>query len=151
MNTKQLFIATLCFMSVASFSQNKLKDKQDQIKSIKVTFITNELNLTSDEATKFWPVYNAFEDKQQQVRKTKLKGYLNRMDDDKLDNLSEKEAATLLSQMESAEEELYQLKKKFNVDVRSVLPAAKVLKLKKAEDKFNRKLLQQFKAKRNKR
>lgn len=151
MKTKQLFVVALCFISIASFSQNKLKDKQDQIKSIKVTFITNELNLTSDEATKFWPVYNAFEDKQQQVRKTKLKGYLNRMDDDKLDNLSEKEAATLLSQMESAEEELYQLKKKFNVDVRSVLPAAKVLKLKKAEDKFNRKLLQQFKAKRNKR
>ena len=151
MKTKQLFVAALCLVSIASFSQKRLKEKHDQIKSIKVAFITNELNLTSDEATKFWPIYNAFEDKQQEVRKTKLKGYLNRMDDDKLDNLSEKEAATLLSQMESAEEELYQLKKKFNVDVRTVLPAIKVLKLKKAEDKFNRKLLQQFKAKRNKR
>lgn len=128
-----------------------MKEKQDQIKAIKVAFITNELNLTSNEAAKFWPIYNTFEDKQLEVRKTKLKGSLHRMNDEQLDNITENEATLILSQMESAEEDLFQLKKKFNLDIRAILPAAKILKLKKSEDNFNRKLLQQFKEKRNKR
>jgi len=56
----------------------------------------------------------------------------------------------MLTQIESAEEDLFLLKKKFNADIRAVLPASKIVKLKKAEEKFNRKLLQQFKEKRNK-
>lgn len=151
MNTKRLFLIIISFLSVAAFSQKKMKEKQDQIKAIKVAFITNELNLTADEAAKFWPIYNTFEDKQLEVRKTKLKGSLHRMNDEKLDNITENEASTLLSEMESAEENLFQLKKKFNLDIRGILPAAKILKLKKSEDNFNRKLLQQFKEKRNKR
>jgi hypothetical protein len=146
-----LFIAILSFASTALFSQNRLKEKQSQIKSIKIAFITNELSLTTDEATKFWPIYNTFEEKQMEIRKTKLKGYINRLDEDTLENLSEKEAANLVTQLESTEEELFLLKKKFNTDIRGVLPASKILKLKKAEEKFNRKLMQQFKEKRNKR
>lgn len=151
MKTKQLFITVLSFISIISFGQNRLKEKQDQIRSIKIAFITNELSLTSDEAAKFWPIYNAFEDKQQEIRKIKLKGYINRIDDDNFENLSEREAVILLTQLESTEEDLFQLKKKFNADLRTVLPASKILKLKRAEEKFNRKLLQQFKERRAKR
>ncbi|MEZ4877452.1 MAG: sensor of ECF-type sigma factor [Flavobacterium sp.] len=150
MKTKQLLLTLLCLVCVTAFSQNRLKEKQNQIKSIKVAFITNELSLTPDEAAKFWPIYNAFEDKQLEIRKTKLKGYISRMDEDSLNTLTEKEATTMLTQIESAEEDLFLLKKKFNADIRTVLPASKIVKLKKAEEKFNRKLLQQFKEKRNK-
>lgn len=150
MKTKQLFLVLVSFLSITSFGQNKMRGKQGQIKSIKVAFITNELSLTSDEAIKFWPIYNTFEDKQQEIRKTKLKGYINRLDDDALETISEKDATTLLTQLESTEEDLYLLKKKYNADIRAVLPASKILILRKAEEKFNRKLLQQFKEKRNK-
>jgi Spy/CpxP family protein refolding chaperone len=90
-----------------------IRKKKEQIKALKVAFITNELALTSEEATKFWPLFNAFEEKQQEIKKQKLKGYLNRVDNDSFDNLSEKDASTMLAQMESTEDELYQLKKKF--------------------------------------
>ena len=53
--------------------------------------------------------------------------------------------------MESSEEDLYQLKKKFNSSLKSILPAVKILKLKKAEDEFSRKLLQQYRDKKDKR
>lgn len=151
MKLNKLSLILMLLVSITSFSQGLLKQKQEQIKSIKVAFITNELSLTPDEAAKFWPIYNAFEDKQQEIRRTKLKGYINRLDDDAVDNLSEKESANLLTQLESTEDDLYQLKKKFNTDLRAVLPASKILKLKKAEEKFNRKLLQQFKERRAKR
>ena len=103
--------------------------------------------MTPDEAAKFWPLFNAFEDKQQEIRKQKLKGYLDRADNNTIDKLSEKEATSMLSQMESSEEELYLLKKKFVTNLKGILPASKILKLKKAEDQFSKKLLQQYRDK----
>lgn len=139
----------LLLISIVTFAQpnRRFNEKKEQIKALKVSFITNELDLSSEEAAKFWPVYNAFEDKQQEIRKQKVKTYTLRPNDNSLDKLSEKEAATLLVQMESTEEELHQLKKKFIVTLKTILPATKILKLKKAEDEFSRKLLQQYRDK----
>ena len=50
--------------------------------------------------------------------------------------------------MESTEDELYQLKKKFVANLKGVISPIKILKLKKAEEGFNRKLLQQYRDKR---
>jgi len=60
-----------------------------------------------------------------------MKAFLDRKDDNSIDKLTEKEATTILSQMESTEDELYQLKKKFIANLKGVLPATKILKLKK--------------------
>ncbi|HQW69093.1 MAG TPA: sensor of ECF-type sigma factor [Flavobacterium sp.] len=150
MTIKSLLAFILLITTTLSFSQNGrlLKQKKEQVKSIKVAYITNELNLTPDEATKFWPLYNEFEEKQNQIRREKLKAHLNRIDNADFDNLSEKEATTLLAQMESSEDELHLLRKKFTANLKNVLPATKILKLKKAEDGFNKKLLQQIRDKR---
>ena len=146
MKITKILPVILLFFSFGSFAQGGrlLKEKKEQIKAMKVAYITNELALTPDEASKFWPIYNAFEDKQMEIRKQKLKGYLDRVDDDSFDNLSEKEATTLLAQMESSEEELYQAKKKFIASLKGVISPLKILKLKKAEEGFNRKLLKEY-------
>ena len=151
MKTRNILPLILILTSMISFAQNGrlMKQKKEQVKSLKVAFITSELDLTADESAKFWPLYNAFDEKQSEIRRTKMKSYLDRMDSENFENVSEKEAATLLSQMESSEEELHQLRKKFIGSLKSVLPAVKILKLKKAEEDFNRKLLQQYRNKRN--
>jgi Spy/CpxP family protein refolding chaperone len=153
MKTIKILIAIIMLFSLNTFAQGGrlLKEKKEQIKAMKVAYITNELSLTPDEAAKFWPLYNVFEDKQQEIRKQKLKGYLDRIDDDSFDNVSEKEASALLTQMESTEDELHQAKKKFVASLKGVIPATKILKLKKAEEGFNRKLLQQYRDKKPKR
>ncbi len=151
MKTRNILPLILILTSMISFAQNGrlMKQKKEQVKSLKVAFITSELDLTADESAKFWPLYNAFDEKQSEIRRTKMKSYLDRMDSENFDTVSEKEAATLLSQMESSEEELHQLRKKFISNLKSVIPAVKILKLKKAEEDFNRKLLQQYRNKRN--
>ena len=151
MKNYKLLTLLLFFISITSFSQEepikqRFKEKKEQIKALKVSFITTELDLTPDEAAKFWPLFNAFEDKQQEIRKQKMKSFMDRKDDS-VDKLTEKEATTLLAQMESTEEELYQLKKKFVSNLKGVLPAKKILKLKKAEEEFSKKLLQQYRDK----
>lgn len=146
MKIKNILPLLIVFISVNALAQDGpfIRKKREQIKSLKVAFITEELNLTPDEATKFWPLYNAYEEKQQEIKKQRLKGYLERMDDDSFDKLSEKEATVMLAQMESSEEELYQARKKFVASLKGVISPLKILKLKKAEENFNRKLLQQY-------
>ena len=138
---KLIFI--LFLISISSFAQSILAEKKEKINALKIGFITNELTLTTEEATKFWPIYNAYDDKQFEIRHQKMKVFKSRMDAD-LEKMSEKEAATFLAQMENTEDELYQLRKKFVANLKGVLPSVKIIKLKKAEDDFNRKLLQQY-------
>jgi hypothetical protein len=38
------------------------KEKRAQLESFKIQFITKKLNLTSEEAEKFWPIYNEQKD-----------------------------------------------------------------------------------------
>ncbi len=137
----------LFLFAINTFAQPRLKEKKEQIKALKVAYITEELQLTSEEATKFWPVFNAFEDKQKELRQEKMRSNKNRLDAGEVDAMSEKEATNLLNQMESTEDDLYQLRKKFIVSLKGILPAKKIIKLKRSEEGFNRKLLKQYREK----
>lgn len=143
MNLKKILPLLLLF-TCSFYAQEKTDDKKEQIKALKVAFLTTELDLSSQESEKFWPLYNAYDNKQFEIRHKKMKTFKGKMHGDALDKISEKDAAILLSQIESTDEELFLLRKKFTKNIRSILPASKILKLKKAEDNFNRKLLQQY-------
>eukprot|EP00388_Colpodella_angusta_P030800 GDKK01020531.1.p1 GENE.GDKK01020531.1~~GDKK01020531.1.p1 ORF type:complete len:135 (-),score=15.74 GDKK01020531.1:59-463(-) len=116
MKIKKLIPLLLILISASSFGQDGsfMKKKREQIKSLKVAFITTELQLTPEESTKFWPLYNSYEDKQREIKKEKVKSYMDRMDDGSFDKLSEKEAATILSQIENSEDELHEARKKIH-------------------------------------
>ncbi|MET3025653.1 sensor of ECF-type sigma factor [Flavobacterium sp. UW10123] len=151
MKIKNILPLLLFLTSFSFFAQNgKIDEKREKIKAFKVSFLTTELELTSTEAEKFWPIYNAYDDKQYELKYLKMKTYLRQLKDDNLKNLSDKEATTLLSQIESTDKEIYQLREKYTNSLKKVLPAKKILLLKKSEDDFNRKLLQQYRDKGNK-
>jgi LTXXQ motif family protein len=147
----KIFPIILFFISLNFFAQGeKLLEKREQIKAMKIAFITTELNLTPSEAEKFWPIFNAFDDKQFELRHQKMKTSLKKMDDTAMDKITEKEASAMLAQMEETEEKLFELRKKFIASLKGVLPSIKILKLKKSEENFNKKLLQQYRNKGNK-
>lgn len=147
MKTIKIITILLLTISYSAFSQTKFDEKREQIKALKVAFITDELKLTPEEATKFWPIYNAFDDKQLDLKHNKMRTYKDKLKDDQADKMSDKEATVLLAQIESTDDELYLLRKKFNSDLKTVLSPVKILKLKSAEEKFNRKLLKQYRDK----
>jgi hypothetical protein len=148
MKIKNILPIILFFATFSFYAQNdKTDEKREKIKAYKVSFLTTELELTSTEAEKFWPVYNAYDDKQFELRHEKMKTYLRKLDDDNISSMSEKEAAVLLSQIESTDKELYLLRDKYNTSLKKILSAKKILKLKKSEDDFNRKLLKQYRDK----
>lgn len=121
-----------------------MKEKKEQIKALKVAFLTTELDLTAKEAEKFWPIYNTFDDKQFELRHLKMQACKSRMSELALDQMSEKEASLLLAQMESTDEELFLIRKNYIRNLKKVLPAVKIIKLRISEENFNRKLLHQY-------
>lgn len=141
------FIIIFLTISLQTFAQDGIKEKKEQLKELKKTFFTSELNLTDSEAEKFWPLYNAYDDKQFDIRHNKIKCFKKLLSDTAINKISEKEAGELLSQIENTDEELYDLKKRLFSKLKSFLPNVKILKLKKAEEDFNRKLLKQYKEK----
>ncbi len=138
-----LFLSLFCIAT--GFSQ----EKKERIKALKVAYITEKLELTTQEAQKFWPIYNAFDEEQFQIRHEKMRGKLKNIEPENFNALTENEAKQLLNEMEQNEDKLYQLRKKFMKDVQNVLPAKKIILLKKTEDDFNRKLLKEFRGRKH--
>ena len=145
MSIRKLLPILFLLASISFYAQGEtMKEKREQIKVLKVAFFTTELNLTNTQAEKFWPLYNTFDDKQFELRHQKMKAFMKRMSDGSLDKITEKEANIFLAQIQDTEEELFLLRKKFTHNLRAIIPASKIIKLRKAEEDFNRKLLQQY-------
>src|SRR3954470_20442869 len=51
-------------VNVTAFAQDK-----DKVEALRVSFITQKLNLSSAEAQGFWPLYNEYNDKIKSLRK----------------------------------------------------------------------------------
>lgn len=141
---KKYITLFILMVSLGVAAQGK-DSKRERIKALKTAFITTELDLSSEEAAKFWPVYNDFDDKQFEIRHRKMRGLSKKIEG--VDSMSEKDALSVLNQMEALEDELLQNKKKLFSNLKPILSAKKIVKLKKAEDEFQRKLLKQFKEK----
>ncbi len=147
MKTAKL-LSTLAFLfTIVAISQPRLNQKREQIKALKIAYITDELKLTPEEASKFWPLFNAYEEKQKNFRKERIRSFMDQSGTVDIDKMNEKEAVTILNDIENSEEDAFNNRKKFVASLKPILPATKILKLKKAEEGFNKKLLKQFRDK----
>jgi len=59
-------IATMCLFTTGLMAQPQGRpdgppeDRSEKIEALRIAFISQKLNLTPEEAQKFWPVYNAY-------------------------------------------------------------------------------------------
>ncbi|MGB6150633.1 MAG: hypothetical protein WBG48_01465 [Pricia sp.] len=142
-NIKIAIVLFMLLISSQFFAQHK-PDK-DKIKSLKVAFITERLDLTSKEAQTFWPVYNEYEEKREAMRErehTQIREKIRNSE-----NLSEKEASDLIKHYLRFEEEEEELDKNFIESICKVIPAKKTLLLLRAEYEFKKQLLKQYRHK----
>jgi hypothetical protein len=142
MKPKQLMIVILLLFSVTFYGQEFKKEK---IKALKIAYITKDLNLSANEAEKFWPIYNAFDDRQYELRMVKMRKVRYQLKSKSIDQFSDAEANVLLSQIDNLEDDYYENKKRLVADLRKIISPIKILKLKQAEDNFNKSLLKQYK------
>ena len=125
---------------------NAQENHRERIKAYKTAYITQELDLSSKEAEKFWPVYNDYEKNLFSLRVLKVREERGRIKDQGgFENLSDKEAKEALKTLIQNDKEIIQIKEKLYQDLSDVLSPVKILKLHKAEMDFNKKLLSQYK------
>lgn len=145
---KKLIPIVLLLFSISIFAQGGRKEMQEKIKAQKVAFITEKLSLTTEEAQEFWPIYNAFEAKVEKIKSEDLRDIKMKM---RKGDVSDNEAEELLEMLISAEDEMHAAKQKLVTDLKKVISAEKIIRLKAAEDQFNRILLERLREFREKR
>ena len=115
--------------------------KDEKIETLKIAYITEKLNLSKTEAQNFWQIYNTFEEKNDAIRDEMR----SRRKNTDLEALSETEAKKLLSDMMKSNDERHHLFNKYMADLKAALPAKKIIILKKTEEEFRRKILEEYK------
>jgi len=145
---KKIIPIVIMLISISSFAQDRGKMKE-RIKAQKIAFITEKLDLTSNEAEKFWPIYNAFEASIENIKSKDLRAVKMEMHNG--EDVSDKRANELLEKLMKAEKDMHDAKLKLVKDLKKVIPAKKIILLKATEDQFNRVLLQRLREMREKR
>lgn len=140
----------LAFLLIGSASYGQRpgrKAMNGRIESQQVAFITKNLQLTPEEAKVFWPVYEEFKQKKQQLNKDYREKSGKRMQE--RETLTEKEYKELADNLIIQEQRQLDLKKEYHTRFLSVLPSSKVYKLYETERQFKRMLLDGLKEGRN--
>jgi len=149
---KTKIILTLILLTVLNTA--KAQDKNySKLKSLKIGYITQVLNLKPEEAQVFWPIYNKHQDSIIFLRKNESRNLMNKVKEaNGVKNLSEAEADKILSQFLVLENKIQSEKNEMYNELKGVISSKKLLKLHRAENDFNRKILQRLrkeKAKQN--
>ena len=115
--------------------------RRDKMKSMRIAFITSELELTPEETSKFIPIFTAFDENQTELKR-KMRVLLAKRKP--IEEMTEAEALDLLTQSEKIEEEMFTSRKNLIKNLKDVLSPKKLLKLRKVEMEFNKKLIEKI-------
>jgi len=131
-------LAAIFYIPIA-FGQQDDGRKKEKIEQLKIAFITKELELTSEEATEFWPVYNnmANDLKAEKKKQRKASKEIRTNKDSYSESDYKKKSSEILdSQIKEAE-----LKKDYFEKIAAIIGYKKATKLLSLEQRFKRELL----------
>ena len=135
---KYLFFTLMMTLSLYTLGQDRSELIRERIKTQKIGFITQKLNLSSSEAQVFWPVYNEYEADRESLR-------------DKLHNLRSKgDSGTvsptgLLNEYLAIRKQEYELETRYVTKFKTVIPDEKIVKLLTLEQDFKEELTRRIK------
>ncbi|MGB5315862.1 MAG: hypothetical protein WBN56_07660 [Robiginitalea sp.] len=132
----------LSFLLTGSSVIGQHQENSEQIKTLKIAFFTEKLELTPEEASVFWPIYNAHENAKEALRAEQRKEIRDRFET--LESLSETEAKNALARYLELEEKEEELDKAYYKRISNEFSAVRTLKLFQAEQEFRRRLLQEY-------
>ena len=145
MKMKILFLGMLMLICTISHAQDRRHDDRgsERLKSQKIAFISSQLDLTVDEAEKFWPIYNKYQDKQDALRKESRAYISDAKDSD--ETITEDEAKGIVMKGLEMEEKELELKKAFVEEASNVVSMKKIAKLKMVEREYKRSMIDKIK------
>ena len=137
----------LLFISLNITAQHK---NGERIKALKVSVITEKLDLSEKEAQQFWPIYNAHEKETSAIRFKEVKAIRQEIREN-IATLTDDKANELLTRLNSAENKMHELRMEFANNLSGILSPKKIILLKIAEDDFKKKMFEEFKKRKRER
>lgn len=139
---KKVVFILLIMLTMPGIKSTAQNTNLEKLNNYKIGFFTKKLNLTSQEAEKFWPVYNDYQSQRNQIQIEKLK--LNRnfnlnestLSDKQLEEMGNKYVGCLVQESNLAVE--------FHKKLKEVLPPAKVIMYYQAENQYKIQLLNEL-------
>lgn len=133
-------VLMLC-LSCAAFSQtngNLSGMTREQFREYKENYLKKELNLNDDVCSKFFPIYEDYQNKKQ-INYKKNQALMERAG-----IASEAEYRELIEQLQALEEDSDKLEKSFFEKAKTILTYEQLFKLGKAEANFQKHLLREL-------
>jgi LTXXQ motif family protein len=145
---KLLLLVWLCgsFLSLQA-QDNRPQSRQErhqQIQNYKISFLTGKLDLSPEQAQKFWPLYNQYDAERHKMRRqTRL------FRDDKLATIPEQELRQKLNERLAVQQSMLDLDKAYMDRFLKVITARQLAVLYRSEEEFPRILLEKLHADRH--
>jgi hypothetical protein len=131
------------FVAVSAFGQKgKQGDVERQIKSKKIAFITEKLELTPEEAERFWPLYNVLEDERSEIHKERREN--NRKYRKERESMSDSEFLDFANKIVELQLAEGKLAEQYNKKFQKILPPEKVVRLYLVEGRFRAHLMKEY-------
>lgn len=124
------------------------KERWEKYRSEKVAFLTTNLNLTPEEAQKFWPVYNQMDKEKSDAQQKRRE--LEHKVRDAGESLSDNDIIKLTREFAGNMKNEGALMEKYNEQYLQILPPKKVLKLYQVENEFRMYMFKKFRDDRKK-
>lgn len=143
-------LAFITILQVDAQNQNQKPNQNqnpnlDKLNAYKIAFFTRRLNLTSQEAEKFWPVYNEYQDKRNAIQIERQ--ILNRNFNQNELNMSEKDLIEAGDKHIALQVQEAGLAQEYHKKFKEILAPPKVIRLYQAENQYRMQLLNELKDK----
>ena len=129
------------FSTVAVYAQRPSGEEMQKIQDAKIAIITNRLNLSPEQATGFWPVYNEYSQKRKDIHRAQRKI----INDKKAEGKTDDQVLNNLKEVQELKQKELDLEKEYQNRFLKVISASQVIELYKAERTFNDMLIQRLK------
>jgi len=146
---KHIFcLISLAILGITCYAQPPQPDKNDaiakKIQNEKIAYFTRELDLTSEEAQAFWPLYNEYKKEADAAHDATMKALWEASKINSKDNVTDAEIDKILTTYNKALKDEASLAEKYYAKYTKILPASKIAKLYFAEESFKRVILNKF-------
>lgn len=116
--------------------QDRLEKMEGKLEAQRAAYITNELELTSQESQTFWPIYNEW-------KAEEIKNRRKVDPDTNTKNMTDTEADRFIQQMFEVQEKETEIRKTYFKKLRSAIPPQKLARLPAAERGFREQIVRQ--------
>ena len=121
-----------------AFAQ-QIVDRKARIEAAKTAFLTEKMALTKEQAEKFWPVYNEYEQKRREAHK-KAKVFKG----ENLEAMSDKEIRENIDEMHAMRQQELNIEKEYVDKFLKVISAKQLAIMYKSEREFMKMLLKRL-------